>query len=153
MVTLSIYWYLCPQAGHIISLGEIGSLGMQKKVQEDWIIDKMLFDFFMNPKSRATDYKISNVCVMRAVFTPPGSYWDLILCSEDSGKTSFFLDWLFTPTLWTLSIISSSINPEFLYLYHTSALFPLPRRVKLLARELYHRLTDARSTKATGQSE
>lgn len=35
MVSFSIYWYLCPQAGHIISFGEIGTLGIQNKVKED----------------------------------------------------------------------------------------------------------------------
>lgn len=35
MVSFSIYWYLCPQAGHIISFGEIGALGIQNKVKED----------------------------------------------------------------------------------------------------------------------
>lgn len=35
MVTFSIYWYLCPQAGRIISFWEIGPLGIQNKVKED----------------------------------------------------------------------------------------------------------------------
>lgn len=69
---------------------EIGTLRTQNKVKEEWIIDEMLFDFLTNSKSRAADYKISSTCLMRAALAPPGWYWDLILCSQGSAKTSFF---------------------------------------------------------------
>lgn len=35
MVTLSICWYPCPQAGHVVSQGEIQTLGIQKREKED----------------------------------------------------------------------------------------------------------------------
>lgn len=41
--------------------GEIGTLGIQNRVKEDWIIDEMLFDFLKNPKSRAADCKTSSM--------------------------------------------------------------------------------------------
>lgn len=87
--------------------GETGTLGIQNRVKENWIIDEILFDFLKNPKSRAADYRASSLshesCPRTSWFC-----WDLIPCSWDSVKASF--SGLTLPILGTLSVISLSIQ-------------------------------------------